>query len=315
MIKRKIHFLFTSFLFFTSRNPVCRIFGRSHMFVVPKYFNKIAGIGKTAAVGDFCNGFICVGELFTGHLDSIVVQIIHGCAVSKFFEVTTEITGVQVRAPGEGSEIQIFAVVFFDHGKDRLQAGKTPGFPGNGIFLVIVPGKQRSKQQIGTAIKREGIAVGFTSKKLQHLMDNGIDLCGRSREKILDKDFGIQKIRKSLFILPDRRGKNRFQVDQDTFVNAVHFRRGSTAMGKAALNQRCVTFFQIQLTVIQLQMKLPLENMYDLKEGMPVIRHGVSWMEGCYAVKIIGEIQRAMLLLLRVVQIFHNGFPRFLKKC
>ena len=84
-------------------------------------------------------------------------------------------------------------------------------------------------------------------------------------------------------------------------------------MGESTLNQGCVPCLQIQLGVIQLQMKLPLENVYDLKERMPVVGHRVPRVDGGYAVKIIREIQGAMLLLLRVVQIFHVWFPHFLK--
>ena len=37
--------------------------------------------------------------------------------------------------------------------------------------------------------------------------------------------------------------------------------------------------FQLQKTVIQLQMEPSLKNMYDLKKRMPVVWHGVSRMD------------------------------------
>ena len=74
-------------------------------------------------------------------------------------------------------------------------------------------------------------------------------------------------------------GKNSFQTNQDALINAVFFRRRRTSVGESTLNQGCVPCLQIQLGVIQLQMKLPLENVYDLKERMPVVGHGVSRMD------------------------------------
>ena len=115
------------------------------MLVVAEDFDEIAGIGKTAAVSDLCDGFIRVGKLFTGYFDPVIVQVIHGSTVGKFFKIAAEIAGIQIRAPCKGSKLQIFAIVIFNHGKDRFQAGKTPGFPGKGIFLIIVPGEKSSE--------------------------------------------------------------------------------------------------------------------------------------------------------------------------
>lgn len=44
---------------------------------MPENFDKIAGIGKAAAVGDLGNALIGIGKLFTGNLDAVIVQIIH----------------------------------------------------------------------------------------------------------------------------------------------------------------------------------------------------------------------------------------------
>ncbi len=132
--KKKAIVFFSFVLSFASRNPVCRIFSRSHMLVVAEDFDEIAGIGKTAAVSDLCDGFIRVGKLFTGYFDPVIVQVIHGSAVGKFFKIAAEIAGIQIRAPCKGSKLQIFAIVIFNHGKDRFQAGKNAGIPGKGHF-------------------------------------------------------------------------------------------------------------------------------------------------------------------------------------
>lgn len=95
---------------------------------MPENFDKIAGIGETAAVGDLGNALIGIGKLFTGNLDAVIIQIIHWRAVGEFLEIAAEITGIQVRTAGEGIKRQVFAVMFFDKGKNRLQAGKMTGF-------------------------------------------------------------------------------------------------------------------------------------------------------------------------------------------
>lgn len=104
------------------------VFGGSHLFIMPENFDKIAGIGETAAVGDLGNALIGIGKLFTGNLDAVIIQIIHWRAVGEFLEIAAEITGIQVRTAGEGIKRQVFAVMFFDKGKNRLQAGKMTGF-------------------------------------------------------------------------------------------------------------------------------------------------------------------------------------------
>lgn len=104
------------------------VFGGSHLLIMPENFDKIAGIGKAAAVGDLGNTLIGIGKLFAGNLDAVIIQIVHWRAVGEFFEIAAEITGIQVRTAGEDIKRQVFAVTFFDKGKNRLQVGKTTGF-------------------------------------------------------------------------------------------------------------------------------------------------------------------------------------------
>ena len=88
------------------------------MLIVPENFDKVAGIIETAAMGDLCDRFICVGKLLAGYLDPVIIQIIHRCAVGKFFEITAKIAGSQVRTSGKGGKTQIFIVAFLNQGKD-----------------------------------------------------------------------------------------------------------------------------------------------------------------------------------------------------
>lgn len=104
------------------------VFGGRHLFIMPENFDKIAGIGETAAVGDLGNALIGIGKLFTGNLDAVIIQIIHWRAVGKFLEIAAEITGIQVRTAGEDIKRQVFTVMLFDKGKNRFQAGKTTEF-------------------------------------------------------------------------------------------------------------------------------------------------------------------------------------------
>ena len=50
-------------------------------------------------------------------------------------------------------------------------------------------------------------------------------------------------------------------------------------MRETSLDQDSIAGFQLQKTVIQLQMEPSLKNMYDLKKRMPVVWHGVSRMD------------------------------------
>ena len=77
------------------------VLGGSHLLIMPKNFDKIAGIGKTAAVGDLGNALIGIGKLFAGNLDAVIIQIIHWRAVSEFLKIAAEITGIQVCTAGE----------------------------------------------------------------------------------------------------------------------------------------------------------------------------------------------------------------------
>ena len=104
------------------------VFCWSHLLIMPENFDKIAGIGKAAAVGDLGNALIGIGKLFTGNLDAVIIQIVHWRAVGEFLEITAEITGIQVCTAGEDIKRQAFTVMLFDKGKNRFQAGKTTGF-------------------------------------------------------------------------------------------------------------------------------------------------------------------------------------------
>ena len=53
------------------------VFCWSHLLIMPENFDKIAGIGKAAAVGDLGNALIGIGKLFTGNLDAVIIQIVH----------------------------------------------------------------------------------------------------------------------------------------------------------------------------------------------------------------------------------------------
>lgn len=90
------------------------------MFVVPENFDKVTGVVETAAMGDLCDRFVCIRELFAGHLDPVIIQIIHGRTVGKFFEIAAKIAGIQICTPGKSCKVQIFIVVFLDQGKDRF---------------------------------------------------------------------------------------------------------------------------------------------------------------------------------------------------
>ena len=70
------------------------VFGGSHLLIMPENFDKIAGIGKAAAVGDLGNALIGIGKLFAGNLDAVIIQIIHWRAVGEFLEIAAEITGI-----------------------------------------------------------------------------------------------------------------------------------------------------------------------------------------------------------------------------
>lgn len=104
------------------------VFCWSHLLIMPENFDKIAGIGKAAAVGDLGNALIGIGKLFTGNLDAVIIQIVHWRAVGEFLEITAEITGIQVCTAGEDIKRQVFTVMLFDKGKNRFQAGKTTRF-------------------------------------------------------------------------------------------------------------------------------------------------------------------------------------------
>ena len=67
------------------------VFCWSHLLIMPENFDKIAGIGKAAAVGDLGNALIGIGKLFTGNLDAVIIQIVHWRAVGEFLEITAEI--------------------------------------------------------------------------------------------------------------------------------------------------------------------------------------------------------------------------------
>ena len=60
------------------------VFCWSHLLIMPENFDKIAGIGKAAAVGDLGNALIGIGKLFTGNLDAVIIQIVHWRAVGEF---------------------------------------------------------------------------------------------------------------------------------------------------------------------------------------------------------------------------------------
>ena len=69
-----------------------------HVFVMPEYLNKIAGICEAAVVGNFGERTVGINHLLAGYLNPVKIEVINGRAVRQFLEIAAEIAGVQVGA-------------------------------------------------------------------------------------------------------------------------------------------------------------------------------------------------------------------------
>ena len=283
------------------------VLARRGFLVAAEEPDEITDIVEAAGEGDFRDGIVRVGELETGHLDAVAVEVVDGAVMRDFLEEAAEVIGREVGRLCEVGECQRLLVLGINELEGLLElrdalAAVLPQGEGGG-FVVKALLEDEAEEGVEQSRDDELVARVLFFHAAEEVLYEPRNVRRGGRQIFVDERDVLEDILNPI-LERMAAGQHLLHVEDDAVVNRVRG-FGMTAVHDAVADEDDVTGFCVDLRFIERERHGSPDDEIDLVFHMPVIRHVETRVMAVDVVEFNGEIEAAALTKFVISIVLH----------